>query len=224
MNFNSTRGKMLRTMALILFSLIILVMSWEGQKTDAAAVTTAIPEDSIRLRILADSDRASDQLVKRRVRDAVVAQMNGWVSKLEEPQSLEAARTIIRDHLPEIEQQIKQTLQKSGKSYGFEVELGKVPFPAKLYGGTVYPAGNYEALRVTLGSGGGKNWWCVLFPPLCFIDAGSGDALAAADGDQASSKGEKDAAAPKDGSKPEVRFFLFEIISDFFNWIASLFK
>ncbi|WP_428829595.1 stage II sporulation protein R, partial [Paenibacillus riograndensis] len=155
---------------------MILMMAWEGQKTDAAVAEATIPQDSIRLRILANSDAAGDQQVKRQIRDSIVEQMNQWVALLEDPQSLEQARTLIRGHLPELNALVARELEERGIDYGYKVELGVVPFPTKMYGGTVYPAGEYEAVRVTLGAGRGQNWWCVLFPPLCFIDAGSGDA------------------------------------------------
>ncbi|WP_223066010.1 stage II sporulation protein R [Paenibacillus caui] len=222
---NGGKGNVVRAAALLLFSLMILLMSWENQKTDAAAVQTAIPQESIRLRILADSDKPADQLVKRKVRDAVVEQMNSWVKTLDNPQSLEQARAVIREHLPQIEEQVAKTLKENGESYGYKVELGVVPFPAKMYGGEVYPAGNYEALRVTLGSGQGKNWWCVLFPPLCFIDGGSGEALAKGDnGDKApaAAGNGKDGAAQ--GKAPEVRFFLWDVLLGFWNWLTGLFS
>ena len=150
-----------------------------GRSENGSAVAaTAIPEQSIRLRILANSDAPGDQLVKREIRDAVVAQMGEWVAELENPQSLDEARKVIREHLSEIENRVGEELASRGLNYEYQVELGSVPFPTKLYGGTVYPAGDYEAVRITLGEGKGQNWWCVLFPPLCFIDAGTGDALA----------------------------------------------
>lgn len=193
----------------------------------AAGTQGVIPQESIRLRILANSDGTGDQLVKRRVRDAVVEQMNGWVAELENPQSLEEARRVIRDHLPAIEEQVGQTLKQYGKSYDYQVELGTVPFPTKMYGGAVYPAGNYEALRVTLGEGKGKNWWCVLFPPLCFIDAGSGDALAKDAGTatiaKASAEGISRDAVQVEPEQTEVRFFLWDMLVNFWNWITSLF-
>ncbi|GAA0401686.1 stage II sporulation protein R [Paenibacillus motobuensis] len=189
-----------KSIALIFFSVVILFMSWEGQKVDTAAAEGLIPQESIRLRILANSDGVGDQAVKRKVRDAVVEQMNAWVDELEDPQSLEAARGIIRDHLPEIGDKIQQTLANNGKEYSYQVELGVVPFPTKMYGGAVYPAGDYEALRITLGEGKGKNWWCVLFPPLCFVDAGSGDALAKDKG-KATEK-TKEEESGKDASDP----------------------
>lgn len=179
--------------------LMIVMMMWEGQKSDAAVAAGPIPEESIRLRILANSDSPRDQLVKRQIRDEIVQQMNLWVAELENPQSLEQARTLIRAQLPELESLVGRELRERGEDYSYRVELGTVPFPAKLYGGTVYPAGEYEALRVTLGEGKGQNWWCVLFPPLCFIDAGTGEAAAAsaetAGGEDASAAGKAKAAA-----------------------------
>lgn len=220
-------GKM-RIYALIVFSMLILLMSWEGQKIDTAAADGLIPQESIRLRILANSDGAGDQIVKRRVRDAVVEQMNGWVGELENPQSLEDARRVIRDRLGEIEELVAKTLDRNGKDYAFKVELGKVPFPTKMYGGAVYPAGDYEALRVTLGEGRGKNWWCVLFPPLCFVDAGSGDALQAENIDvspaKANAAAATDAKQVVDPEETEVRFFLWDMLVRLWDWVAGLFS
>ena len=165
--------RIVKQIGLILVCLMMIIMMWEGQKTDAAVAATAIPEQSIRLRILANSDAAGDQLVKREIRDAVVAQMDEWVAELANPQDLDEARKVIRQHLSEIEERVGEELASRGLNYEYQVELGSVPFPTKLYGGTVYPAGDYEAVRITLGEGKGQNWWCVLFPPLCFIDAGT---------------------------------------------------
>lgn len=123
---------------------MVLMMAWEGQKTDAAVAEVSIPQESIRLRILANSDGAQDQLVKRQIRDKIVEQMNQWVSALEDPQSLEQARALIRNHLPELNALVGSELEKRGIEYSYKVELGVVPFPTKLYGGTVYPAGSMK--------------------------------------------------------------------------------
>lgn len=231
------------TAILISFFMVVLMM-WESQKSDAALAETAIPKESIRLRILANSDAPGDQLVKRQIRDAIVEQMNRWVAELENPQSLEQARGTIRTHLPELNALVGSELAKRGISYGYKVELGIVPFPTKMYGGTVYPAGDYEALRVTLGKGEGQNWWCVLFPPLCFIDAGSGDAAAAPAADvkqDGKSGGQVKAvkasaagagavtgaagnAADKGAETPEVRFFVVDLLAKIWSWICSLFS
>ncbi|WP_151733867.1 stage II sporulation protein R [Paenibacillus tengchongensis] len=227
--------------AIIISVMMMILMMWEGQKSDAAVAGTGIPEESIRLRILANSDGTADQLVKRQIRDAVVAQMNEWVSGLDNPQSLEQARTLIRSHLPELNALVGGELKRRGISYSYNVELGVVPFPTKLYGGTVYPAGDYEAVRVTLGAGKGQNWWCVLFPPLCFIDAGSGDAAAAAapaqgvqtaaaagsvEGGQAANAVQNPAGAADTAAEqaetPEVRFFLWDLLHNLWSWISGL--
>lgn len=232
--------------AILICFLMIMMMAWEGQKSDAAVAEVSIPQDSIRLRILANSDGTQDQLVKRQIRDKIVEQMNQWVAELEDPQSLEQARTLIRKHLPELNTLVGAELEKRGIAYAFNVELGVVPFPTKMYGGTVYPAGDYEAVRITLGAGKGQNWWCVLFPPLCFIDAGSGDAAA-----PAASKGTKtvsasgtdtgakvqsaagkvvqaDSAAEDvpagEAQEPKVRFFFWEMLQNLWNWISGLWK
>ena len=215
--------RIVKQIGLIMVCLMMVIMMWEGQKTDAAVAATAIPEQSIRLRILANSDAAGDQLVKREIRDAVVAQMNDWVTELENPQSLEEARGVIRQHLSEIEDRVGEELAKRGLTYSYQVELGVVPFPTKLYGGTVYPAGDYEAVRITLGKGEGQNWWCVLFPPLCFIDAGTGDALAKPAAASAAAAEPGDAQASVQTAAPEARFFLWDMAVKLWDWVTGLF-
>lgn len=225
--------------AILICFFMILMMAWEGQKSDAAVAEALIPRESIRLRILANSDGAGDQLVKSQIRDKIVEQMNQWVTSLEDPQSLDQARTLIRSHLPELNELVGRELEQRGIDYSYKVELGVVPFPTKLYGGTVYPAGDYEAVRVTLGAGKGQNWWCVLFPPLCFIDAGSGDAAAkgagtvsaAASDDEGKVKSAAAGAVQKvsadsgnDGETeaPEVKFFVWELLHKLWSWVSGL--
>ena len=168
------------------FALFIMLMCWETNKSNAAMIDPVIPQEAIRLRILANSDSVVDQQMKRIVRDAIVAQMNTWVSG---PHTIDEAREVVRNHLADIEALVGETLNQYGYTYGYNVELGIVPFPTKIYGDRVYPAGDYEALRVTLGQGDGQNWWCVLFPPLCFVDATSGEAVADEKGTKAASAG-----------------------------------
>jgi stage II sporulation protein R len=160
------------------FSVLMLMMSWEGQLTAANVLDNGpIPQESIRLRIIANSDSLQDQWLKREVRDAIVAQMNEWVTEI---RSYEEARQVVAARLPELQQLVDKTIRERGFAYPAVVEFGRVPFPTKLYGSYVYPAGDYEALRVRIGEAKGQNWWCVLFPPLCFIDMSNGDAVQAA--------------------------------------------
>ncbi|GLX70104.1 stage II sporulation protein R [Paenibacillus glycanilyticus] len=254
MNRTHSRFYFRKSYALLVIVLFVLVMSWEQQRTDAAMVETVIPQESIRLRILANSDAPADQAVKRVVRDAIVKAMDNWVTG---PQTIEEARQTVRDHMGEIESIVADVLASRGFDYSYKAELGMVPFPTKMYSNEVYPAGNYEALLVTLGEGQGQNWWCVLFPPLCFIDAATGEAAAAVEDPdaeaaqaQANAGTVKTASADKAGNKdtikadkaadhksetsaqqdngkqgeaPEAKFFLWEIIQQFINWLKSLF-
>ncbi|MFD3271410.1 stage II sporulation protein R [Paenibacillus dendritiformis] len=218
-----------------------------GITTAEAGQTTAaaIPEDAIRLRVLANSDTDGDQRVKRLVRDRIVEQLNGWLQQQAEPQTREEAREFIAAHLEELETTVARTLADEGMPYSAELTLGEVPFPAKLYGGQVYPAGMYEALLVTLGAGEGQNWWCVLFPPLCFIDGDTGQAKAdsGSGSEGASSAATGQDGAPADGGGgtagaaggpeasgadpsadggTEVRFFLWDMIVSLFQWLAEV--
>jgi stage II sporulation protein R len=162
---------MKRLVALITFFLSIWMVS--SQHTEGMSIPS-IPDEAVRLRILANSDSVQDQWLKRQVRNEIVNEMGTWVHK---PKSIIEARQMIQKHLPEFQQLAKETIRKYGYSYSVHVQFGQVPFPTKLYGNQVYAAGNYEALLVTIGSGQGGNWWCVLFPPLCFVDMGKSEAF-----------------------------------------------
>lgn len=144
----------------------------EAMKADAAAVV--IPDEAIRLRILANSDQEADQAVKRLIRDQVNEDINGWVAELT---SLDEARNVITSHLPEIQATAETVMAEEGVKQSVNVEFGQATFPTKLYGQYLYPAGEYEAVIITLGAGDGANWWCVLFPPLCFLDFSNGTAV-----------------------------------------------
>lgn len=133
-----------------------------------------IPNEAIRLRILANSNSEQDQEIKRIVRDRVNAQITEWVSTLT---SMEAAREKIIANLDILEATAKEVLEENGVNQKVQIDFGEVDFPTKLYGNFLYPAGKYEAVLITLGEGTGANWWCVLFPPLCFLDFSSGTAV-----------------------------------------------
>jgi len=144
-------------------------------KTEAAAKESiVIPGQAIRLRILANSDYEKDQAIKRKVRDAVNAHITLWVQDLT---SMEKARTVIKSKLPEIQEIAEKTVREQGSNQSVKVEFDKVQFPTKLYGQYLYPAGKYQAVLITLGEGKGANWWCVLYPPLCFLDFSNGLAV-----------------------------------------------
>ncbi|MEB8990119.1 stage II sporulation protein R [Bacillus cereus] len=151
-----------------------LLVQFGYMKADAKG-PSVIPKEAVRLRILANSDSDKDQALKRKVCDEVKAQIDGWVADLT---SFEEARKVIQSHIPEIEKTVENTLKREGSKDSFQVKFSKnVKFPTKVYGNFIYPAGEYEAVLITIGEGEGANWWCVLFPPMCFLDFSSGTAV-----------------------------------------------
>ena len=159
---------------LILLSIATILSLYIPKNEATAKEETIIPNEAIRLRILANSDSESDQELKRKVRDAVNQEITKWVEDLT---SLEDARTVIQSHLPEIQQIAQQVVKEQKETQKVKAQFDLVQFPTKLYGQFLYPAGEYEAILITLGEGKGANWWCVLFPPLCFLDFSNGVAV-----------------------------------------------
>lgn len=119
----------------------------------------------IRLHVVANSDSEFDQELKLKVRDEVISSVND----LSENKDIEQSREWIESQLGDIEQLAEEVIRENGCNYKAAAELGVRWIPEKTYGDMTFPAGNYEALTITLGKGEGENWWCVLFPPLCLI-------------------------------------------------------
>lgn len=126
-----------------------------------------LAEEVFRFHVLADSDDAYDQEVKLKVRDAVLTYMKE--SMPGNPQADETKQWA-RSHLEELAGEADKVLEKEGVSYRAKASVVTDYFPEKKYGDVTFPEGEYEALRIELGSGGGHNWWCVLYPNLCFMD------------------------------------------------------
>lgn len=128
----------------------------------------------IRFHVLANSDSVEDQQVKIKVRDAIVSYLAPY---LKDVSDADLARQIITERQDEMTDVARQVLAANGANYSVKTEVGIFDFPVKSYGDLTLPAGKYEAARVLLGKAEGKNWWCVLFPPLCFIDMTNAAAL-----------------------------------------------
>lgn len=122
----------------------------------------------LRLHILANSDRAEDQAVKLKVRDAVLEETGEIFSGAE---TLEAAKGEAEAALPVIEETARRVLREEGYEMPVAAEMTRMYFNTREYGDTILPAGEYEAVRVTIGEAQGQNWWCVMFPPLCLPSA-----------------------------------------------------
>lgn len=156
----------------------------------------AVPPRVLRLHVIAHSDDPADQALKLRVRDAVLPLLADAVAGAAGPdeamERVEARRAVI-------EGRARQVIRAAGYPYGVRVETGRFPFPARRSGDTVYPAGTYDAVRVVIGDGRGRNFWCVLFPGLCVLTGDNGPAGNAPDRAVAAAE----ASAPVGGAGDE---------------------
>lgn len=125
----------------------------------------SIASKILRFHVLANSDSSLDQNVKKEVRDAVGTYLAPF---LEEADNLEETKEIVNSHMEEIIAVSEKTLQENGFSYEVNACITKTHFPEKTYGEYTFPKGMYEALQITIGEGQGQNWWCVLYPNMCF--------------------------------------------------------
>lgn len=172
------------------------------------------PDQLIRFHVLANSDSDQDQALKRAVRDAILKAIS---PQLAVSQSLDESRQIVKKVRPDMEKIGRAVVKAWGKDYSVRTEYGHFSFPTKSYGSLVLPAGEYEALRIVIGKGQGSNWWCVLFPPLCFIDIEHSTAVQV-DGkpgipikNEAATPPIKQTAKSA-ASQPKVRFYFWEMI------------
>lgn len=149
-----------RTKALIfgfVFSVIVSMLNFSGK-------CESISEKILRLHIIANSDSCEDQTLKLKVRDEII---NKFGSELEVYSNLEEAKQVAESKINEIEDFAASVVHESGYDYSVKAEVTKMYFNIRRYKEVTLPAGFYTALRITIGQGTGKNWWCVMFPPMC---------------------------------------------------------
>lgn len=145
-----------------------ILMHYYGEVTKAQERQKAIAEQIIRLHVIANSDSEEDQKIKLEVKETILTYLRG---EMKDAESITAARRSIRENLSEIEEIAEEKLAMEGFDYEVKASLEPCYFPVKQYGDMTFPAGEYEALRVKLGESKGKNWWCVMYPTLCFVDS-----------------------------------------------------
>ncbi|PKM88249.1 MAG: stage II sporulation protein R [Firmicutes bacterium HGW-Firmicutes-12] len=139
-------------------------------------ITEATPP-LIRLHILANSNSQEDQRIKYRVRDHIVSTMS---EKFKDSTSMEESKDILLTSLDQLEDEARIILSEEGSKDEVKAYYGIFDFPTKYYGEFSLAAGSYEAVELVIGKGQGANWWCVLFPPLCFVDGESKEVVEAA--------------------------------------------
>ena len=158
-------------LSILVLSLIVVMsimsISISGEVKKISAASEDYKNKLIRFHVIANSDSDEDQNLKLKVRDAVIDYLQ---PKLELSSSIEESETIIKSEYKELENISKNIVLENGYKNDISVGIDYSTFPTKQYSNVVLPAGEYKALRIIIGEGKGKNWWCVMFPPLCFVD------------------------------------------------------
>lgn len=149
--------------ALLIGCLLTLLF---GNLFQAEKTVSDLQQHVLRMHILANSDSDADQQLKYQVRDALLASSETLFGS-SQPESREALETTAKAHLHEMETIAQRVVQEQGYSYPVKAELVTMPFTERTYEDLTMPAGTYEAIRITIGAAAGKNWWCVMYPPLC---------------------------------------------------------
>lgn len=148
---------------LLLLAVLMLVLVSNTYKEEYYV----IPKDSIRIRIVPNSNSIKDQLLKKEVKNNIELQIE---NDLKDSKTIDDTRTIILNNLTNYKQTINKVLKEENKDIDYDIDYGKHYFPEKKYKGVKYNKGYYESLLITLGKGEGNNWWCILFPPICSLD------------------------------------------------------
>ena len=146
---------------------VFTVFAGASTKVYSDTMQKGIADEVIRFHVLANSDRDDDQALKLKVRDGVLEK---YRTELEKCQSIDDTRNVLIENMEGIVERAEEIIEEQGYDYKVTACLSRDMFPTKSYGDVSFPAGEYEALRIVIGDGKGKNWWCVMFPPLCFVD------------------------------------------------------
>ena len=171
----------------------------------------------VRLHVIAESDSDADQALKLKVRDAVLEELN---KELADVKDKEEAEALLTESLPRIKQIAREAVSEEGFEYGVDVFLETEYYPTREYGEVRLPAGEYKSLRVVIGKGNGKNWWCVLYPPLCTGSADADEELAEA----GFTPNQIHFITDSDGKGYVLKFKIAESLSKTVNKIKRLFR
>ena len=171
MNIKNIRNRIYILASILVVILITSTFVIIKEVNKIEACTYDYKDKLIRFHVIANSDSDKDQKLKLKVRDEVISYLQ---PKLENSNSIEESEKIIKNEYKTLENISKKVISKNGYNYIVKVGLEYSNFPAKQYSSVVLPAGKYKALRIIIGEGKGKNWWCVMFPPLCFVDDQNG--------------------------------------------------
>lgn len=156
---------------IIIISLLLFLYTIICAFSYVSAVSSDISDSVFRLHVIANSNSNEDQALKYKVRDNLLNYMNNICKNCT---SKKEAIILVSTHQEEFKEIALKTIKNEGYSYNVNIEIGNFEFPTKQYGDISLPAGLYDALKVEIGKAEGRNWWCVMFPSLCFVDISSG--------------------------------------------------
>ena len=156
---------------LLIIFILFLVYLFTSIFSYSNAVSSNISDSVFRLHVIANSDSAEDQNLKYDVRDALISYMNSICADIS---SKKEAIKLVNENKHEFYNIAKQVISDKGFNYNINVKIGNFSFPTKTYGDISFPAGFYDALKIEIGEASGQNWWCVMFPSLCFVDISNG--------------------------------------------------
>lgn len=156
-----------RRLSAVLIILWVLTYIVQLHTADAKKLQEGVADKIIRFHVIANSDSKEDQHLKYQVKDALVKALSPYFRDVN---NIHDARLILEEKLPLIEDVASRVVKNNGYTYPVSASYTSCYFPMKVYGEYTFPPGIYEALQVRIGNAQGKNWWCVMFPPLCFVD------------------------------------------------------
>lgn len=168
----SKKCRLLICIAIVIILSLVIVKEEVKTDIDACRIQESIAQNIIRFHVRANSDSDSDQQLKLKVKNEVTALLQPMLTNSD---SVEQSRNIIAQHMQDIKDTALDTIHNEGYSYDVNVYFEKSYFPMKSYADVTFPPGEYEAFRIDIGDAYGRNWWCVLYPPLCFVDAVYGE-------------------------------------------------
>jgi stage II sporulation protein R len=185
----------------------------------ASSISSDLSKSVFRLHVIANSDSDEDQSLKLQVRDKLLDYMNSITANVS---SKDDAIKIAQDHQKDFQIIAEQTILDKGYSYPVTVEIGNYEFPTKHYGDITLPSGYYDALRVKIGDACGHNWWCVMFPPLCFVDVTSGIVPESSKDQLKENMSSEDySIISNDNSLTEFKFKIVELFKNFNTRLAN---
>ena len=205
------KDKRIISISFLIGIVISVVLGAAFSKVYADRTQKKIAENVIRFHVIANSDSETDQALKLKVRDSVIACLN---DKLEGCTDRDESRRIIEENLDDIEAAAKDTVEAEGYIYDVKAEICTDTFPLRQYGEVRLPSGDYEALKVSIGAAEGHNWWCVVYPPLCFVDAAQGD-VSEKSQERLIKAVDSDITVVSDDIVPEFKFKVVELWQNF---------